>query len=151
MSETHPGAVYSKTKERRGYATLQAVDPHDGGQWDVLLSHDQMDWIAANGKGAARELADTVRWSLLNIRHLYRGVRDDDRDVDDDGWLCYVATPEHAYNWKSGEKVRSWPHQVFLVYVTDERVVYHWRWDDCSEDDPHLPVDYLKRFRDKVF
>jgi hypothetical protein len=151
MSETHPGATYSKEKVRRGYSTLRAIDPHDGGEWDVLLPNDKMDWIARQGMGAARELADTVRWALLNPRHVYRGVRDDERDVDDDGWLCYVARPKHAYDRRTGEKRDPWPGEVLLVYVTDERVVYLWYWDECDEHDDTLPRYFEERFTERVF
>lgn len=149
--ETYPGAEYSKQKSRRGYHSVKAIDPHDGKEWELLLSEDMLKYTASKGHGAALELAHTVRWALLNPRQIYRGVRDDENDVDDDGWLCYVATPPHAYDFKRGVQVPAWPNEVFAVYVTDERVIYRWMWLKCDENDLHKPVDHESRFRAQVF
>ena len=151
MGDTLPGAAYSKRKTRRGYQTILAVDPHDGQEWDVLVPDSKLAWVASQGRGATLEFVETVRWSLKNIRHLFRGVRDDDREIDDDGWLCYVSTPSKAYDWKRGIQVPPWENELFLVYMTDERVVYHWAWYDIDGEDPHLPIDHDVRFRERVF
>jgi hypothetical protein len=152
--ETLPGADYSKRKTRRGYESLLAVDPHDHGEWDVLLSAAKIGQIAQLGKrrpGAIKELIDTVRWSLRGAKHIFRGVRDDKQDLDEDPWLCYVARPSHAFDWKTGERRQAWVDEVFLLYVTDERVVYHWYWDHCDPDNPALPLNYRLRFGKQVF
>lgn len=151
MSETLPGANYSKEKARRGYSQLEAIDPHDGNFWKVLLPDKKLAWAAREGKGTALELAYTVRWALCNMCYLFRGVRDDELEIDDDGWLCYVATPPHAYNRRTGAQVPPWPGEVFLVYVTDERVIYHWAWYDCDHQHKNLPIDHAARFTEKVF
>lgn len=151
MADTDSGATYSVRKERRGYTTHLAIDPHTGGEWDVLIPDKKLDWVRKEGPGAQKELAFTVRWSLRNIRHLYRGVRDDDLELDEDGWLCYIATPSRAYNWRTGADLPAWTNELFMVYVTDERIVYHWGWYDCDRHDPTLPVDYETRFTDRIF
>src|SRR3990167_1089392 len=151
MADTSPVAVYVAIKTRRGYVTLPAIDPHTGSQWDVLLSDEKIGWIGKQGIGAARELAFTVPTALLNIRHLYRGIRDDRREVDEDDWLCYISTPSKAYDRKSGACVPAWRGEVFLVYVTDERVVYNWYWDKCDLSSPHLPRDFDNRFTERIF
>ena len=140
-----------KNKQRRGYSPLDAIDPRDGKIWQVLLSDDKMDYTASRGGGAALELADTVRWALLNPSSIYRGVRDLERDIVEDDWLCYVATPKHAYDYRTNEKVTPWNGEVFLIYVTDERILYNWYWDEADEDDIHLPNDYENRFLERLF
>ena len=139
-----------KKKRRRGYSSIDAIDPTDGGRWQVLLPDTKMDYVAAQGLGAAMELADTVRWALLHPRAVFRGVRDLERDVSEDKWLCYVATPSHAYDHKTGEKCPPWPGEVFLVFVTEEQVLYNWYWYACDGCDSHLPADYDVRFLEKV-
>lgn len=151
MADTDPGAEYSIRKERRGYSTLLAVDPHTGKEWDVLLPGLKMDWVKKQGQGAAKEMAFTLPWALRNIRHLHRGVRDDDLEIDDDKWLCYIAAPSRAYNWRTGSECNAWEDELFLVYVTDERVVYHWGWYACDGFDNTLPVDHKTRFKDCIF
>jgi hypothetical protein len=151
MTEARPSSGEPKEKQRRGYSSLDAIDPNDGGKWQVLLQDGKMDYVARLGLGAAMELADTVRWSLLHPRALFRGVRDLDRDIAEKDWLCYVAVPGHAYDHKTGNKRPAWPGEVFLVFVTDERVVYTWYWCECDQQQSHLPVDYENRFTEKVW
>jgi hypothetical protein len=109
-----------------------------------------MDYVAAQGHGTAMELADTVRWALLHPRAIFRGIRDLDRDVSEDNWLCYVAVPGHAYDRKTGKRRPAWPNEVFMVFVTDERVIYNWYWTECDGQQSHLPADYETRFLEKV-
>jgi hypothetical protein len=71
-------------------------------------------------------------------------------DIAEDNWLCYVAVPGHAYDHKTGAKRAAWPGEVFMVFVTDERVVYHWYWCECDGHESHLPADYESRFLEKV-
>ncbi len=151
MSQVRPSPEEPKKKQRRGYSSLDAIDPSDGGKWQVLLQDGKMDYVAAQGLGAAMELADTVRWALLHPRALFRGIRDPERDIAEDNWLCYVAAPGHAYDHKTGQKRPPWPGEVFLVFVTDERVVYTWYWCESDPQQSHLPMDYENRFTDKVW
>ena len=150
MSDIDRSPGEPKAKHRRGYASLEAIDPNDGGTWQVLLADGKMDHVAARGHGAAMELADTVRWTLLHPRAVFSGVRELDRGIAEDNWLCYVAKPGHAYDHKTGKRCPAWPNEVFMVFVTDERVVYNWYWSECDEQDSHLPADYGTRFFEQV-
>jgi hypothetical protein len=140
-----------KEKHRRGYSSLDAVDPRDGGKWHVLLSDKKMDYVASQGHGAAMELADTVRWALLHPRALFRGVRDLEKGIAEDNWLCYVANAGHAYDHKTGKRRAAWPGEVFLVFVTEERVLYNWYWYEADGHESHLPADYDSRFLEQVW
>jgi hypothetical protein len=151
MGDTLPGAEYDKDKTRPGYAVVTAVDPHDGGTWNVLISPKLLEWVKRNGMGRTRELTDSVRWSLLNPSAVYRGVRDLEREIDDDGWLCYVATPPRAYDYRTGNARRPWEGEVLMVCVTDERELYGWWWVEADPDDARLPIGHQQRFREKVF
>jgi hypothetical protein len=61
MSETTPGASYDKLKSRRGYLPVEAVDVHDGGIWNVLISPAMKGLVAKSGMGRPKELTDSVR------------------------------------------------------------------------------------------
>ncbi len=150
MADTSSGATYEKTKKRRGFSSIQAIDPHDGGRWDVLVPDDWMDWIAKDGPGRARELAFVLPWILLHPHKIFRGIRDLERDLDEDEWLCYVAIPGKAFDYKTGAERCPWPNEVVLVCVTDERVVYNWLWVAADPENPRLPVDWRTRFREEV-
>lgn len=151
MAETASGATYEKTKERRGYAAIPAIDPHDGGEWDVLISPQLLQQTQRRGMGRTKELADTVRWAVLHPTALFRGIRDIENEIDDDDWLCYVATPPTAYDYKTGDVRDGWSGQVLLVCVNDERVLFNWMWVDCDPENPKWPIDHKVRFREKVF
>lgn len=151
MSDTDRGATYSKRLEKRFHKTVQACDPHDGGVWDVLIASDKIAWAGQNGWGHAHDLAFLVPWSLLNIKQMYRGVRDDEREIDEDSWLCYVAAPSFAHDHKRKVKVAAWPNQVFLVFVNAQRVAFNWYWCKCDAYDPDAPLDCDSRFKEKVF
>ncbi len=144
--------TYEKRKSRVHYAAVPALDPHDGGEWDLLISPKTLEWAASRGIGSAKELAYTVRWALLNPEVVFQGVRDDEPEIDEDGWLCYVSRPNFAYNLKTGQIVcPAWADEVFLIFVNDERVVYLWYWGKCDAVDDHLPIDYEGRFRERVW
>lgn len=97
-------------------------------------------------RGAARELAYLVPFVLQNPTAIFRGVRDEGESQ----WLCYAGLPEDAFNHRTGERVRPWAGQVFLVFVDDDRIVYNWRWDRSDATSLRLPVDYAERFEERL-
>ena len=140
----------SKEKQRRGYSSLDAIDPNDGGKWHVLLSDDKMDWVASQGRGAALELPKPFVGRCFIREPYFAEIRDLERDLVEDQWLCYVACPQHAYDHKTGEKRRPWPGEVFMVFVTDDRIVFGWYWCECDQHDSRLPADHEDRFRERL-
>lgn len=130
-----------KRKSRRGYSSIPAIDPNDGKPWEVMVSHAKMDLIASRGPMHAKELAWSVREVLSSPHAVFQGVREEGEET----WLCYVGRPRHAFN-KAGQAVPPYRGEVFLVFVTDERVVYNWRWEKCDPSDPKLPEGYAGRF-----
>jgi hypothetical protein len=152
MADTSDGAEYSKSKSRRGYQQIDARDPHDPtGTWQVLLSDDKAGYVARKGLGAMYEMTETMRWSLVHAEHCWRGVRHEQPEIDETEWLCYSAGPSHAWDLKRHQRVRAWDDSIFLVFVTDERVVYHWCWYDADHGDPTCPVNHLNRFTEPIF
>jgi hypothetical protein len=162
MADTERGAEYSKRKSRKGYITWEAIDPHDheqDGRWDVLVSQQRINWIVSQGQGKAREFGFTTKEALLDPVHLWRGLRDltfcglenVHDDIDPDNMLCYVAQPNHAYDYRTGERRRPWPGQVFVVPVSEERIVYNGWWVRADGSQPDQPTMFDERFRDQVF
>lgn len=151
MPDNSPIGTDYKTKSRKHYQRLDAVDPHDGKKWDVLIAPGKIESVKRRGMGAVKEMVFTVPDGLVNIKHLYRGVRDVDRDLSEDDWLCYISKPSRAYDYKTDRDVPAWENEVFLIYVNDEREVYIWFWVECDPNEPFLPKDYKTRFIEKVF
>lgn len=129
-----------------GCAAIEAINPTDGKPWDVFLRQAKIESTAQRGMGAARELAYLVPFTLQNPTAIFRGVREEGESQ----WLCYVALPTDAYNHRTGERVRPWTGQVFLVFVDDDRIVYNWRWDKSDASSLRLPIDFAQRFEEQV-
>lgn len=96
--------------------------------------------------GAAKELAYLVPLTLQQPTAVSCGVREE----GESRWLCYVGLPPDAYNDRTGEQLRPWLGQVFLVFVDGDRIVYNWRWDKADLGDLRLPVDLGRRFEERV-
>jgi len=136
---------------RRGYESLPAISPHNGRPWDLLISHDTLDWIAKTGLGRSRELAFVVKPELLKPKAIFQGVRDLEHEISEDEWLCYVCQPNFCYDYKSGEKRTSaWENEVMLVYINDERVFYNWYWVESDDRVSFRPNGYETRFSKQV-
>jgi hypothetical protein len=130
----------------RDCAALPAINPGDGKTWELLLRHKKIDSTAKRGMGAARELAYTVPWALLHPTAIFRGLREEG-EAD---WLCYVSVPSQAYDYRTGSLVPAWRGEVFLVFVNDDRIIYHWRWEKADPNNNRLPENSETRFDVKV-
>lgn len=150
--------------DRPGFVTLDALDPRDGGTWNLLLSRVKMDEVTKDGMGAIHEMAHTVRFALESPFAVFQGVRampGDGRgeaeglDLDVNDWICYVAMPNERYDLRTGN-IRSTSldrrrPRTFAVYVTSRRVVYWWNWLKAKAVDCPLPDDYVTRFQHIVY
>jgi hypothetical protein len=140
-----------KEDSRRQYLTLQAIEPKDGTlSCEVLISYDRMQAVARRSLGHAKECGLIVPAILQTPTAIFEGLR---RDEDEDrwgfGWRCYCGVPEHSYR-QDGAEGKSYPGQVYLVFVNDERVAYNWRWERADPDDPKLPLGHETRFKRRL-
>ena len=144
-----------KKCHRRGYEIINAVDPNDGRQWEMHLPPSFLEWVTKGHgcTGRTRELANVVLPGLKAPRAIYQGTRatdgvdDDHRVTDDDGGFCYVITPNHAYNYRTGSRVKAHEGEVLLVFADCERVIYDFFWSDADPDDAAKPIHHKTRFR----
>lgn len=139
-----------EARKRPGYGSLDAINPYDGTQWEVWISHQRMDVVAKQGMGHAKELAFVVPAVLAKPTAVFEGLTSDkDEDRHGVGWLCYVGTPDRSYR-RDGSQAPPWEGEVFLVFVNEERVAYQWGWEECDPADPDLPIDHQARFKQRV-
>ena len=129
----------------RDCAEVDAKHP-DGSVWKLLLRLRKREETARRGMGPTLELAHTLPGALLNPTAIFRGVREE----GERNWLCYVSRPAHAYDYRTGDSRIAWPGQVFLVFVTDDRIIYNWRWEKADAEDPSVPEGYASRFEERV-
>jgi hypothetical protein len=125
---------------------LDAINPSDGKTWQLFVRTRKIEAVAKRGMGAAKELAYTVPWAVKHPCAIFRGVRDE----GEQDWLCYVAAPSQAYDYKTGDTVEAWKGEVFLVFVNDDRIIYNWRWEEADPINPKLPKDWEHRYTEKV-
>ena len=141
-----------KIKERNGYVTITAKDYRDLGEWDILLADATIHQSRRKGLELASELANIVPDVLANPTAIFMGIRwepDENRASDVPGWLCYVGIPIASYN-ENGIEMPPFVDEVFLVFVNQDRVVYHFRWDKCCMDATTLPIGHETRFGKRV-
>ena len=139
-----------KERTRRGYLTLQALNPVDGTMGQAIVSFDRMQTVGRRSMAHAKECGIIVPMILQSPAAVFEGLcRDEDEDQRGVGWRCYCGIPEHAYH-SDGTERPPYPGQVFLVFVNDERVAYNWRWEKAEPDHPELPKDYSQRFRKQL-
>ncbi len=108
---------------------------------EYYISDEKIRNIALRGMGHAKDLAFCVREVLADPTAIFRGVREEGECK----WLCYAGKPRHSYT-KEGNTCPPRKDRVFLVFVNDEGIIYHWRWDSSSSDDDALPENYDTRF-----
>ena len=145
-----------KRKERRFYRSVPALDPRDSEPWDLLLPESYLSRF--NGRSwAAYTLAYLVPEVLLHPTAIFMGVREDPT-LDDNMWLCYVGKPSSYYTQPGrpdeGKPVETRPmpqNQVFLVFVTADRVIYTWRREECDHKHKDLPKGYKERYGKQIY
>lgn len=130
---------------RREYLTVEGFNPEDSGTCEILLSYNRIQAVGRRGLGFAKECGYTLPMILQNPTAVFEGLRrgsDEDRlPNDDSGWRCYCGRPSVAYDG-NGKEMPPWPDEVFLVFVSAEKVAYNWRWEKCDPDNPELPLDH---------
>ncbi len=140
-----------KIKERDGYYSFAAKDYRDKGEWDILLPDSSVHESRRRGIQLASELAFILPEVLRNPTAIFMGIRwDADEKLAGDvpGWLCYVGLPQKSYD-VNGRETDAYVDKVYLVFVNEDRVVYHYRWDKCCPDNPRLPMGHKTRFRER--
>lgn len=129
-----------------GCVSLDALNPRDGSIRQLFLRESKIESTARRGMGAARELAYLVPDVLLHPTAIFRGVREEGERQ----WVCYVGFPSDAYNYRTGERIRPRPGQVFLVFADDYGILYNWRWEQADKDALHLPERHGSRFEERL-
>jgi len=109
--------------------------------------------LAKRSKGQILDAAYVLPQVLVKPTAIYEGLCwDDDEERRGVGWRCYAGIPDCSYR-EDGTKQPPWAGDVFLAFVNSDGVIYNWRWEKSSPDDPTLPRtdDEIKpRFRKRL-
>jgi len=145
------GQMGNEMETRREYLTVQAIDPQSGKLIDLFMSHRRIQFMAGLGQGRILEAAYTVPEALQKPTEIFEGLcRQDDEPKDSKirgiGWRCYCGVPSVRYS-RNGDELSVRDGEVFVVFVTDDKVVYLWDWVKCDPTDRRLPIDHENRFK----
>ncbi len=141
-----------RQNSRRQYLTLQALEPLTGElSAEVQISYGRMQTVGKRSLGQAKECGFIVPAILQRPLAVFEGIRqEEDEDPKGVGWRCYCGIPEHSYR-PDGTAAAPYRNQVFLVFVNEEAVAYHWRWGKADSEDPRLPLGYATRFKRQIY
>ena len=67
------------------------------------------------------------------------------REEGEEDWLCYCGLPSHGYR-RNGDRISAPEEEVYLVFVSADRVAYNSRWERCDQGNSKFPEDYQNRF-----
>ena len=140
------------TNTRREGLACEAVEPRSGKRMVVIISQQKLLSLIQRSEGQVKEAAFTVPIILKKPRAVFRGLMrdgDEPRAKGEEGWLCYCGIPDVAYNADGSERA-PWPNEVFLVFVSGEKVVYNWYWSPCDSQNHELPDGFLERFKERA-
>ena len=144
---------------RRKNLTRWALNPETKQpDLEVLISEQRLRSIGQRGNNADIYAAQhTLSETLQSPDAVFEGLRfdeDEPRSCSDTGWLCYAKHPARRYN-NEGGTFATQENRIFLVFVTTDRVVYRWGWEEADENAlarrAHLPIDYENRFEKQVY
>ncbi|MFC1634135.1 hypothetical protein ACFL5Z_04785 [Planctomycetota bacterium] len=137
-------------KCRREMLALQAVEPGMGKLMTVYVSHRRLMALKKRTKGQILEAGELLPYVIQKPRAIFEGLcrNADEPKMRGYGWLCYSGRPPHAYT-EDGKKIPPRRDQVFLAFLTDEKVLYLWYWYKCHPVETDLPIDYEERFKER--
>jgi len=119
--------MYPKHIQRRGYHPIECFDPDDGQTCDLLVNNKDIAVAPKLGRWYTPTLAECVPATVKHPKAVYRGLkRDDDSTIG----YCYIGQPPHKF--PGGKKAPVKTTEFFFVFVSEERVIYEWRWEECS-------------------
>ena len=116
--------------------------------WTIYLDRDFVRWCRNRGMGATKELVFLVPQVLKDPTCVFRGLRwerDESRKSRDrPGWLCYCGLPDKAF-LAGGRAIPPYQGEVFLVFLDDDKYVYHCGWEEADAVHPTKPVNRDER------
>jgi hypothetical protein len=142
VGEVERHLAKSEQKLPRDCHGLDAIDPFTGKKWQIYLRDATMDRAVKIGPGALKELGFTLREEVQIPKAVFQGVREE----GEPNWLCYVCRPDKAYNYRTGDRCRAWPGQVFIVVVDDDLIIRRALWVKADPNMPDLPENHDTRF-----
>ena len=142
---------------RRADLQRLAVNPKTGKtDFAVTLSVDKIRFLAKRGNKADLLRVTLVDDVLLHPKAIFRGIRfkeDEKHSCHSPGWLCYCGYPPNDYRFP-GEATVPPLKKVFLVFVNEEQIAYHWGWEradsEAWDEGKRFPVNYQYRFQEQL-
>lgn len=124
---------------RKGFFTLLGKDPAGTGECEFKIAQEQVEHLNACGPESKFYGLFSARDVLKNPAVVFEGLN---RDGQEKG-LCYAGTPKC---YRDGSEHPPHPGMVFLVFVTEKKTIFEWRWEREDADNLGLPLQVKTRF-----
>jgi hypothetical protein len=76
---------------------------------------------------------------------VFEGLRE-----EQEAGLCYAGVPSGSYT-NQGKKKSPLKGKTFLVFLTEDRKVFHWRWENADSERVGYPENWRARFGSQVW
>lgn len=134
-----------KTPNPRGDGVFDALDPQDGGVWNLRVTPKFLERCRRVSNGELKTLAETVPHCCQSPTRIYQGIREEHEHE----WLCYCAQPTHYFT-EHGAKKETQDDDIFLVFVNGDRRVFGFAWEKSESPNSGIPRN-LGRFHRRVY
>lgn len=129
---------------RKNIITLNGLCPYGKSEWDFRITSENAKKTASTSMGASKELAYNVPFVLKEKNALvFQGLRTEGHVEG----LCYVGRPHRRFR-ADGTEFQVKDDEYFLVYITQDRIIYHSRWEPLSAK--VLEKDFVERFHRRI-
>ena len=137
-------SVLPKLPKRERMHLIEGVGP-TGVNWEFFLTKDRFEHAKRVSHGQVLELAYNVRHVMQDKNaFVFQGIRADGHKEG----LSYIGYPPRRYD-EHGNVLTPKEGEMFFVFVTEERIIYTWRWELIlpTKADQLLADRFLRRVR----
>lgn len=119
---------------RKGYESLNALDPNSQKTREAFIAKIQIEHLLKWGPATRYYEILSVAEVLEQPTSVHKGLNREGKE----NALCYVGKP---HRFGDGWNSPGFPGMVFLVFVTDDDVIFEWRWEAEDSQRAGYPCD----------
>ncbi len=117
--------ITPKLGERKRIYAIPGLSPDGKSAWDFHVDSKKVDFVKRTSTGAVYEFAKNVPFVMNDLNAIvFQGIRTDGHQEG----LCYMGWPHRRFG-AEGNELPVKDEECFLVFINEERIIYHWRWE----------------------
>ncbi len=122
------------------YWTLRGASATGYGTQEFRIPHALVEHIERYGPEHKFHELKLVKEVLELPTVIFEGLREEQEDG-----LCYAGIPSGSYT-NQGTKMPPLEGKTFLVFLSNDRKVFQWRWEEADPERSGYPVQWRVRF-----